>query len=549
MQFMPATWKAYGVDGNQDGLMDPYNPVDAIFAAARYLKAAGADKDIRGAVFAYNHADWYVDSVLLRAQVIGGLPTNLVGSLTGLTEGRFPVAAKATYADEVTQAQPEGQAAPTRAVPVERRQPPRASRSTPTPARRSSRSATRSVTKIGVSKRLGHFVQVQDAYGNTYTYGRLAKISKLYAAPKPQKVDPAEVKRMLARRRSRQDAQGRRVGHRPPRLARDAQAGRRAGDQAGRAGDRGADAAPSRRSRSACSRTRRASNAAAAGGAQQEFLRTGRIDGALTPARALGLARDQIVIKKLKVGSQVPAGTVLGRIGTRLLGQAPARALRDPPGRPRRPADRPEADPRRLEAARVDRDLPRQGQEPVRRPRRRDADDRPDPADEQGDADPARARRPARSRSTTAAASDIQAGAIDRRVLATLEFLVASGFNPTITSLHCGHSYLTASGNVSEHSTGTAVDIAAINGIPILGNQGKGSITDLVIQRLLTLQGTMKPHQIISLMKFDGRRQHARRWPTTTTTSTSASRPQYGTNSEALQAAQRGAQARASGTA
>jgi hypothetical protein len=97
---------------------------------------------------------------------------------------------------------------------------------------------------------------------------------------------------------------------------------------------------------------------------------------------------------------------------------------------------------------------------------------------------------------------DIKAGQIDRRVLATLEFLVASGFNPTITSLNCGHSYLTASGNVSEHTAGTAVDIAAVNGIPILGNQGKGSITDLVIQRLLTLQGTMKPHQIISLMDF-----------------------------------------------
>ena len=88
-------------------------------------------------------------------------------------------------------------------------------------------------------------------------------------------------------------------------------------------------------------------------------------------------------------------------------------------------------------------------------------------------------------------------------MLATLEFLVASGFNPTVTSLTCGHSYLSASGNVSEHSTGTAVDIAAVNGIPILGNQGKGSITDLVIQRLITLQGTMKPHQIISLMKFE----------------------------------------------
>ena len=63
---------------------------------------------------------------------------------------------------------------------------------------------------------------------------------------------------------------------------------------------------------------------------------------------------------------------------------------------------------------------------------------------------------------------------------------------------------MTTSGNVSEHSTGTAVDIAAINGIPIYGHQGPGSITDVTIQRLLTLQGTMKPHQIISLMTFKG---------------------------------------------
>jgi hypothetical protein len=63
---------------------------------------------------------------------------------------------------------------------------------------------------------------------------------------------------------------------------------------------------------------------------------------------------------------------------------------------------------------------------------------------------------------------------------------------------------MTASGNISEHSSGNAVDIAAINGIPILGHQGAGSITDITIRRLLTLQGTMKPHQIISLMTFDG---------------------------------------------
>ena len=61
-------WRPYGVDANQDGVKDPYNPVDAIFAAARYLRAAGAEQDLRRAIFAYNHADWYVDSVLLRAR-------------------------------------------------------------------------------------------------------------------------------------------------------------------------------------------------------------------------------------------------------------------------------------------------------------------------------------------------------------------------------------------------------------------------------------------------------------------------------------------------
>ena len=103
MQFMPATWKQYGVDANGDKKKDPYNPVDAIFAAARYLKAAGADKDLARAIFAYNHADWYVDSVLMRARLIGGMPTDLVGSLTGLTQGMFPVHAKARYADDVSE--------------------------------------------------------------------------------------------------------------------------------------------------------------------------------------------------------------------------------------------------------------------------------------------------------------------------------------------------------------------------------------------------------------------------------------------------------------
>jgi murein DD-endopeptidase MepM/ murein hydrolase activator NlpD len=64
MQFMPDTWLRWGMDANGDGLADPWNPDDAVFAAARYLAAAGARDDISRGVFAYNHAQWYVDEVL-----------------------------------------------------------------------------------------------------------------------------------------------------------------------------------------------------------------------------------------------------------------------------------------------------------------------------------------------------------------------------------------------------------------------------------------------------------------------------------------------------
>jgi hypothetical protein len=57
---------------------------------------------------------------------------------------------------------------------------------------------------------------------------------------------------------------------------------------------------------------------------------------------------------------------------------------------------------------------------------------------------------------------------------------------------------------VSKHFYGAAVDIAKINGIPIMGHQGSGSITDTTIRALLKLQGTMQPYQIISLMTYPG---------------------------------------------
>jgi murein DD-endopeptidase MepM/ murein hydrolase activator NlpD len=64
MQFMPSTWMRWGLDADGDGLANPWDPEDGVFSAARYLAAAGAHQDLSRAVFAYNHADWYVRQVL-----------------------------------------------------------------------------------------------------------------------------------------------------------------------------------------------------------------------------------------------------------------------------------------------------------------------------------------------------------------------------------------------------------------------------------------------------------------------------------------------------
>jgi murein DD-endopeptidase MepM/ murein hydrolase activator NlpD len=71
MQFMPSTWERWGVDANGDGVADPWNPEDAIYAAARYLAASGGAQDISRAVLSYNHAQWYVDEVLQLAHTFG----------------------------------------------------------------------------------------------------------------------------------------------------------------------------------------------------------------------------------------------------------------------------------------------------------------------------------------------------------------------------------------------------------------------------------------------------------------------------------------------
>ena len=63
-QFLIPTWRVYGISATGRGPPDMWDPADAIFSMANYLHAAGAPSDYRRAIFAYNHAWWYVDEVL-----------------------------------------------------------------------------------------------------------------------------------------------------------------------------------------------------------------------------------------------------------------------------------------------------------------------------------------------------------------------------------------------------------------------------------------------------------------------------------------------------
>jgi hypothetical protein len=510
MQFMPQTWGIYGVDANRDGRKDPFNPVDAIFAAARYLKAAGAETDLRKAIFAYNHADWYVESVLMRARLIGGLPTDLVGSLSGLTQGHFPVFAKARYADDIAErrAATRVAAGTNAAVPVQSSATRRgidifADAGSPVIAVQDG-----TITELGHTARLGRYVKLRDAYGNTYTYAHLKNVATRVPVPKAKTQSKASIAKELA------------LPSRDPKPTIAASAGKQSSVLSAKPASAPAPAAapagipapapapaavdPLTKERLFAHPAR--PNALANGGAQQilELGAAFRADETLRSyfTGAYGLDKKDVVLKPLVVNRRVIAGTILGRIGKTSAKVAPRLYFEV------RPAGRgaPRIDPKPildgwklLESTALYR---AQGKNVLLSGASGASIGQIMLMSKEDLAQ--RVLSNPRIEIYSCGRRDIEAGLVDRRVLATLEFLAASGLEPTVTSFVCGHGYYTASGNVSEHSSGNAVDIAKINGIPILGHQGVGSITDITIRRLLTLQGTSKPHQIISLMTYEG---------------------------------------------
>ena len=439
MQFLPSSWEMYGVDANGDGRKDPYNPVDAICAAASYLKAAGGDKDLYNAIFAYNHADWYVQEVLLYARAYGKLPSDLVGSLTGLTEGaHFPVAADARYADDISARaalRSSGDAPATGSA---------AEVISSSPTRRGINIFAKQgapvvavndgvIRKLGSSPGLGRFIVLEDTYGNRYTYaelGELVRDHRLVVMPTGEEQRlPVESQDLRPRLRALPDR-----------------------------GD----------------------------GQEAEVAVTDSADPAVKDG-------------SLRVGSKVIAGTVLARIGAGGEGVDPHLNFSI------RPAGKgaPRIDPKPildgwklLEATAIYR---AKGKNPFT--------SRLSGAGVLLLSKEALQKRVLADEGLsiyTCGREDIATGQIDRRVLAMLEYLRSKGFQLTITALKCGHSFLTTSGNVSEHSTGDAVDIAVINGTPVTGNQGPGTMTDELIRDVLALQGTMQPHQVISLEDLPG---------------------------------------------
>ncbi len=524
MQFMPSTWKRYGVDANGDGIADPYNPADAIFSAARYLAAAGASKNIQQAIFSYNHATWYVQSVMLRAQLIGGMPKQFINSVTGLVQGHFPVAAPAKYADDAVLKLAKTRVKKANAAVMV--QSDTGTTGTAIYAKQGSPVIAVNdgkIVKIGQSQKLGRYIELQDATGNTYTYADLGSVPTLYPVPKPEKVTATQVAKALLAPAGPAPTTAATAGTQqapaPPSTAKATSeaksskvslpvtpstatqpASTTAATTSANQAATPTISAPMVKERLFANPNR--PNSYAAGGKLQISVGGPKISNFQDYfSDVLHLAKNQYTLERLKVGSVVVAGTILGRLGAGTPTDAShLEFMIQPAGK-----SAPYIDPKPildgwklLEATAVYRAA---GVDPFYGPGAKN------PtvgqillmSKEQLET---RVLEDPNVKIYACGRRDIQSGAIDRRILADIEFLSASGLKPDISGLKCGTTPTGSNGIDPAGATGASMDISAINDIPIKGHQGAGSITDITVRRLLTLQGEMAPDEIVSQMRY-----------------------------------------------
>jgi hypothetical protein len=527
MQFMPSTWLQYGVDALNAGYADPYSPVDAIFAAARYLRAAGAATDLHGAILAYNHSEEYVSSVLLRAKLISTYPKAVIAALTGLVDGRLPVTGKQlAWSPAAAVKLPSSSAtANAAAVPSHTPSPPASSAApaavagvqapttalSPAAAVAAAKAKSTSagarllqlveltsipsaavvavqdgrVVQIGHSRALGRYVILRDVYGDVFTYAGLGSIAPNYTPAKPPRTPVTSPVVEAASKHDPAPSQAASAGSQSP-LTLQVKTPAKKGTHA--SSHHGVASLPSDA----------AEEAPTGLGKVRLFARPGNPDALASAAvRAARKARNSKTSQRLPLrrGAVVSSGTVLGHVSV----PAGARA-----GHLRfaiRPAgDTGTIDPgpilanwAQLQAALHPRGAKSsnallgatasnvflQSKSELQRAVLADPGITLAPCDRE----------------------DIAGGSVDRRLLAVLTFLSRSGLKPTVGALRCGSGTTAVAGSPPVRD---ALEITAINGIKIANHQGAGTITDLTIRTLLTLPGEFVPHRIVSLMRYPG---------------------------------------------
>jgi hypothetical protein len=470
MQFLPASWTQYGVDANGDGYEDPYNPADAIFAAARYLRAAGGQSNIKAAIFSYNHSQAYVETVLLRATLLGGTPEELLGAITGLTEARFPVHAAAHFSDGYAALATTGSSPARELVGTTIYSQPGA----PVIAVQDG-----TIAQIGQSAALGRFIVLRDAFGNTYTYAHLGDIAALYPVLAPH-VDSTVASRIARTSEAHEPAPS---------------------------GPASAGAQP----RSPVSEGAAVSGLALGAAASLEAAPARGapapppILAPKPPARArvssFRAGVEDVFLHPLHAGVQVIAGTVLGHVGAR---------AGAPEGAPHvlfqiRPAGlgAPLIDPKpildgwvALENSSVFRargENPFLATSPTTGQVLLESKQQLQP----------QVLRDSGIRLSRCGRADVQGGRVDKRVLALLEYLSVSGLKPTAGGLRCSDVSASAA-NASAGQSSEALNIVAIDGVPVAGHQGPGSLADAAVRKLLALQGVARPTRIVSQLAFPG---------------------------------------------
>jgi hypothetical protein len=541
MQFLPSTWATYSLDADGRGAANPYDPIDAIFAAARYLNAAGAGKNLSRAIFAYNHANWYVNSVLLRATLLRLMPAGLVDGLTGLMEARFPIA---------------GHLGPSATEP-------------PSPVRVVGKQAVRltapagapvvavadgHVVAMGHDRARGRFVTIEDSYGNRFTYSRLGSVAELYPVLKSHVESAARTARALELAPAL--APGKRIAPATALVASDPAV--RSPKRKFASSSRSASAKPSEgiltRPSSSAHLTQppalpkerlfadplRPASYAAGGWLQLQVnilsyaIATAMQIGTEGPSdyfsEAVRLRTTDFTLAALRPGAIVVAGTVLGHVARGHGGPAGITFQIHPAG-----ASSP-IDPTAIIA----------GWELLGRlTAGRSALVGADETGAYGTGNTSVGQLLLATKSTlgrailddprvslvTCARQDIRAGRVDRRVLAVIEYLSYSGYAPAVSGLVCGEP------PSSGAQLGTDAQISELDGIPVVGHQRDGGIVDQAIRALLQLQGALFPERIVSARSY--------RWQPVTAAQPDATRLEvdyspsaFGSTGESFNAAQ-----------